>query len=177
MRKLLVVLMALDLCLGLTGTAVAGDAAAHAGLAGTAVAGNVAAQVVTYQVDEINELSVSGNPKVFNVNEAEADEEPFHAEDFSTTYAITTNCGTDKKKITANIDTDMPANTTLKILIEPSKGASSPEGVDLTTGAKDVVNDIGPVVASGLSLQYHLYAAGVMPSSAQKAVTLTLTSQ
>ena len=163
MRKLLVVLMAVGLCLGLSGTALAD---------------NTADQTVCYRVDAINELSVSGNPGALIVSTANAGSEPYDDLDVATTYAITTNCVDGAKKITAAIGTDMPTGVTLMItLIHPSGGTTHVEWV-LSTSAADVVTLIDAVASSGIQLIYKLRStasAGVV-GSAQKTVTLTLTN-
>ena len=165
MKKLLVVLMALGLCLGLTGTALAGDSAT---------------QTATYQVTAINELSVTGNPAALTVDSATAGSEPNEVEDTSTTYAITTNCGTDAKQITAQITTgdDMPANSALYITLAAPAGASS-EGMKTlsSTSAEIVVSGIDAVASSGHMITYKLTVAAVagVITSADKIVTLTIT--
>ena len=164
MRKLLVVLMALGLCLGLTGIAVAGD---------------TATQTVDYQVTAINELSVSGNPAAFIVNTATAGSEPDGVEEAGTTsYAITTNCATDAKKITAAIDSNMPTGLELEIGLSPPAGAETLQQTVLSTVAQDVITGIDAVASSGHDINYQLtptVAAGVVPSST-RTVTLTLTN-
>ena len=75
------------------------------GLSSLALAGSTATQSVTYEVQEINEISVSGDPGSLIINTATAGSEPNDATDKSTTYAITTNGS--NKKITGAIDTDI----------------------------------------------------------------------
>jgi len=153
MRKLFVVLMAMGLCLGFTGMAMAGDNDT---------------QTLGYEVSAINELAASGNPAAMNVTAATAGSEPDAVTDTSTSYAITTNCATDGKKITAVLDTVMPTGTTLKItLAAPSGGTSSGE-ITLTASAQDVVTAIDGVASSGHQISYELdatVAAGVVSLS------------
>ncbi len=96
-------------------------------LAGTAaVAGNTAQQTVTYEVQAINEISVSGNPAALIVSAATAGSQPTAATDTTTSYAITTNQS--NRKITGAINTAMPANTTLSITLAAPTGATSAGG-------------------------------------------------
>ena len=161
MRKLFAIILGVGLCLGFTGMAMAGDNDN---------------QTVGYEVSAINELAVSGNPGAMNVSAATAGSQPDAVTDTSTSFAITTNTATDGKKITAVLDTAMPANTTLKItLAAPSGGTSSGE-ITLTASVQDVVTAIDGVASSGHQISYELdatVAAGVV-SSANKTVTLTI---
>ena len=162
MKRLLIVLM-------LTGFVF--------GISGLAVAGNSATQTVTYEIQAINELSVTGNPGALIISTATAGFEPDFYIDNSTAYAISTNCGDNTKKITAAIDTDMPTGVTLMISLIAPAGATAPvEGV-LSTSAVDVVTGIDAVASGGQQVIYKLTAtasAGVV-ASASKTVTLTLT--
>jgi hypothetical protein len=145
------------------------------GSIGLVLAANTAQQTVTYEVTAINEVSVSGNPGNLVVNTATAGSEPTDATDNSTTWALTTNGAT--KKVTGSINTDMPANTTLKVNLAAPTGGSSSGDVTLSISAADLVTSISTVAQSGLSITYTLsatIAAGVVPE-ATKTVTLTLT--
>lgn len=164
MRKLFVVLMAMGLCLGFTGIAMAGDNDT---------------QTATYEVSAINELATSGNPGALTVSAATAGSEPDAVTDTSTSFAITTNCATDGKKITAVLNEAMPSGTTLKITLAAPSGGTSAGEITLTASAQDVVTAIDGVASSGHQISYELdatVAAGVV-SSANKTVTLTIVNQ
>lgn len=142
-----------------------------------AMAQNTAQQTVTYEVSAINEIDVSGNPGALTVSTATAGSEPDSVTDATTTWDITTNCAADAKKMTGDIDTDMPANVTLKINLGAPTGGSSAGQTNLSITAADLVTAIDAVAESGLSITYTLsatVAAGVVTSAA-KTVTLTLT--
>ena len=161
MRKLFAIMLGVGLCLGFTGMAMAGDNDN---------------QTVGYEVSAINELAVSGNPGAMNVSAATAGSQPDAVTDTSTSFAITTNTATDGKKITAVLDTAMPANTTLKITLAAPSGGTSAGEITLTASAQDVVTAIDGVASSGHQISYELdatVAAGVV-SSANKTVTLTI---
>lgn len=158
----------------LIGMAVLGFAL---GISILAMADNIATQSVSYEVTAINEIEVSGDPLALVVNTAVAGSEPTADTDNTTTWDITTNGGTDGKKLTVVIDTDMPANTTLEINLTAPTGATSSGDVTLSTTAEDAVTLIDSVAESGLSITYTLsalIAAGVV-AQASKTVTLTLT--
>jgi hypothetical protein len=143
---------------------------------GLTFAANTAQQTVTFEVQAIDEMSVSGNPGALTVSTATAGSEPDDATDNSTTYAVTTN-GTNKK-ITGAINSAMPANTTLQVNLTAPTGGSSAGAVTLTTTAADLVTGITQQAESGLTVTYTLSAtvsAGVVASDT-RTVTLTLTS-
>ncbi len=148
------------------------------GLPGVATAGNTAQQTVTFEVTAIDEISVSGNPAALTINSATAGSAPTAVQDTSTSYAITTNGGADARKITAAIDSDMPAGTTLQITLATPTGGSSAGASSLSTTAADVVTAIDSVAESGLQITYDFAAtaaAGVVASDT-RTVTLTLTT-
>lgn len=140
---------------------------------GTVVlADNSATQDVDYQVQAINEITVSGTPSL-TISTATAGSQPDDATG-NATYDITTN--ESNKKITAAINTDMPANTTLKVNMAAPTGATGGGTLELSTTAVDAVTGISTVAESGLGITYTLsatVAAGVL-SSATKTVTFTI---
>lgn len=141
----------------------------------SAMASNVATQTVTFEIQAINEISVSGDPGNLVINSATAGSQPNSDSDNSTTYSITTN--ESDKKITGKIDSAMPANTTLQINLVAPTGGSSQGNVTLTTTDADLVTNISQVAQSGLTITYTFSAtvsAGTL-SSDSRTVTLTLT--
>ncbi len=163
MKQLRIVLLVTGLCLG---------------IAGMAMAGSSATQTITCEVLAINELSVNGSPGALVVSTAVAGLSPDDAINASTLYSITTNCGTDAKKITAAIDTVMPDNVSLNITLAAPTGATSLNDVQLGTSPADVVTNIDAVAESKMAITYRLSAtaaAGVVPNSV-KVITLTITN-
>ena len=148
-------------------------------LALAALPAATATQTLTYQVAAINELTVSGSPGPLIINTASAGSEPALVTDASTTYAITTNGGNNSRKITAQLDSDMPPGLTLCItLFGPTGADTPPTDVILTTAPADVVICINSVAQSGLTITYTLSAAvtvGVV-NPATRIVTLIITS-
>jgi hypothetical protein len=142
---------------------------------GAALSASIANQTVTFQVVAINELSVNGNPGALIVNTAASGSEPTSATDSTTTYNVTTN-GTNKK-ITGSIDTNMPANTSLKINLTAPAEATSAGAVILTTSPVDLITGITQKAENGRGITYTFtanVAAGIIASDT-RTVTLTLT--
>jgi hypothetical protein len=157
-------------------TAILAAAGLICATSGIALASDTATQTVTYEVAAINELSVSGNPGALIVSTATAGSAPDAVSDATTTYAITTN--ESDRKITAAIDTAMPAGVTLTAnLAAPTVGTST-GAVALTATAVDLVTGISTLNESAKTITYGLSAtpaAGVV-ASASKVVTLTITA-
>ncbi len=123
---------------------------------GLASGGNVAGHGVNINVQPIDEISVSGNPRL-NIDHASAGQKLTEATRKSGNCAITTN-GTGKK-IWARISQSMPADTTLKLHVAAPPGSGISRGnLVLTTSAAAVVTGIGPVANSSLAITYNLNA-------------------
>jgi hypothetical protein len=135
-----------------------------------------ATQTVTYASNAITVISVSGNPAALTVNAAVAGSDPTAVSDSTTTYAVTTN--ESSKKITAGLDTAMPAGLTLTLNLVAPAGATSAGATALSNTAVSLVTGISTLKAGPLAVTYQLSAtaaAGVV-TSASKTVTLTLTT-
>ena len=144
------------------------------------IAGNAMAQsdtqTVSYEVQAINEIGVSGNPAALTINTATAGEAPDAVSDATTTYALTTN--ETGQKITGNIDTAMPSGLTLTVNLAAPTGATSSGATSLSGVAADLVTGITTLNESGLGITYNLSAtsaAGVV-GAASKTVTFTITA-
>lgn len=133
-----------------------------------------ATQTVTFQVDAINQVGVTGTPSL-TVNTATAGSAPTVAT-ASGNWAVTTN--QTGAKITGSIASAMPDGVTLSAnLTAPAGGSSSAGAVSLGTAAADLVTGITKLNAAALGLTYSLSAtaaAGVV-SSATRVVTFTVT--
>jgi hypothetical protein len=142
----------------------------------TSFAGPTATQVVTYEVQAINDLTVSAGTASLVVSSGTAGSAPNVATDATTTYAVTTN--ESNRRITGAINTPMPAGVTLSATLAAPSGGSSVGKVELTTTDSDLVTGISTLSQSGLGISYELAAtsaAGVVPA-ATKTVTLTITA-
>jgi len=131
-------------------------------------------QTVTFEVQAINEIAVSGDPGPLVIGTAVAGSQPTSVSDNTTTYSITTN--ETGKSIQAALDAPMPTGVTLTIQLAPPTGGTSAGPVALTTTAQPVVTGISQVAESGLGITYTLsatLAAGVVPQQT-RTVTLTI---
>jgi hypothetical protein len=143
-------------------------------LTGAALGADVSSHVMTFNFQAINELEITGAPNL-TIDSATAGEQPQEITDSSSIFAITTN-GTNKR-ITASIDTAMPAYVTLKINVAAPSGSGTSQGdVTLVTSSSNVVTGISPVADSSPAITYKLSAtveAGVL-STDTRTVTFTL---
>lgn len=133
-----------------------------------------ATQTVSYEVTAINEISVSGSPSMV-INDATPGS-GLTSTTASGTYAITTN--ETNRKVTAEIDTNMPSGVTLSVTLAAPNGGTSTGAVTLSTTPQDVVTGVSNVNQSGLSISYGLsatVAAGVV-AAGNRTVTYTITA-
>jgi hypothetical protein len=144
----------------------------------TVVAGTVGAQtatqVVTFQVDPVNQVGVSGAP-VLHITTSVAGNAPASVTSSGSTLALTTN--QTNAKITATLSAPMPAGVTLSASLAAPTGAASAGIKPLGTTAVDLVTAITHVNAGALTLIYQLDAtpaAGVV-TSGTRVVTYTIT--
>ncbi|HEU4628107.1 MAG TPA: hypothetical protein VFS08_00070 [Gemmatimonadaceae bacterium] len=143
-----------------------------------ATAGTAAAQTGTqdvgYEVQAINQIALTGSPSLA-ITAATAGSAPTTVT-ANATYAITTN--ETSRKITAQIESDMPSGVTLSVTLAAPTGATSAGAVTLGSTAQDVVTGISTLNESGLSVTYTLSAtaaAGVVPAGT-RTVTYTITA-
>ena len=144
--------------------------------AGTASAQTTDTAVVTYEVEAITLLNLSGAASVKIV--AGTAGQPLDSVTDSTgvTYDITNNLGDGSKKLVGKINSAMPANTVLSVNVTAPAGAVSEDFVALTTSDQDLVTGIDNVVALLVPISFKLDAtvdAGVV-ASATKTFTMTV---
>jgi hypothetical protein len=134
-----------------------------------------ATQTVTFEVQAINQIAVTGSPSL-TIATAVAGNAPTAAT-AAGAYAITTNQS--NRKITASLNAGMPAGVTLSVALAPPAGASAPASpVALSTSDQDVVTAVSLLNQAALSINYTLSAtaaAGVVPSGS-RTVTYTVTA-
>lgn len=145
-------------------------------IAGPVLAAGNDTQAVNYEVTAINEIEITDETITLQVNSATAGSALDQATD-SGTYAITTNCAADAKKITAALDGDSVTGLTFGIHVTAPSTGTNVAAAELVAGTpRDVVTAIGAVNVSALSISYTLdatVAAGVV-SATSKTVTLTI---
>ena len=132
-----------------------------------------ATQNVTFQVNAINQIAVAGSPSL-TINTATAGSAPTAAT-ASATWAVTTNQS--NAKITASLDSDMPAGLSLTVDLTAPTGASSAGATALSSASVDLVTGISKKAEAALPVGYSLSAttaAGVV-SSTSRTVTFTIT--
>lgn len=132
-----------------------------------------ATQVVTFQVNAINQISFSGSPSL-TISAAVAGNDPTSVSHSTGTWAVTTNQS--NAKITASINADMPAGLTLWASLGAPAGSTA-IGNSLSTTAVDLVTGITKLAQGGLQVIYSLDAtpaAGVIASQS-RTVTYTIT--
>ena len=138
------------------------------------VAAQTATQVVTFEVDAINQIAVAGTPSLI-INAAAAGNAPTSVTSTGNTWAVTTN--QTGAKITGSIAAAMPTGLTLSANLSAPTGAASTGLKALGTTAVDLVTGITKQNGSALALSYQLdatAAAGVV-TSATRTVTYTIT--
>ena len=122
-------------------------------------------------------IVVSGNPGLLRINTAVAGSQPASVSNNSTTYTVVTpNPAGRTYKITAQLNSPMPAGVTLTATLAAPAGATSVGAVALDMTARDVVTGIPRQTNATRSITYQLSAtvlAGVIPSS-NRIVTLTV---
>ena len=132
---------------------------------------------VYFQVDAIDELTVSGDPGTLVVSTATAGFNPDIDTDSTTTYALTTN-GT-SSVVTASMDVALTNNNLLYLTLTAPATGISVGPLALTTSAQNLVTGITPVAESPMTITYELdcdiagNAAKTMPLT-HTVVTLTV---
>ncbi len=171
MKKLLVSVLALGICLGLTGIVMASGSAD---------------QSTQLDVGAINELSVDGAVSmVFNATNIEASgggayvigSAAFQVTDTNGTYSVTTNSAT-AKKITAEIDADLTATgLVLYVTLASASGTSAGELdiSDSATTAADVVTALTNCADAAQQITYRAVATVETPVDSTYDPTITYT--
>jgi hypothetical protein len=138
-----------------------------------AASAQTANQIVTFQVDAVNQIAFIGSPSLV-INTATAGSNPTSAT-AAVTWAVTTN--QTGAKITASLSSDMPAGLTLKVDLSAPTGGSSAGAQSLSTASVDLVTGITKIAQAAIGANYSLDAtpaAGVV-SSTTRTVTYTIT--
>ena len=142
-------------------------------VAATSAASAQVTQTVTFQVNAINQIAFSGSPSLL-INTATAGSAPTSAT-ANASWAVTTN--QTGAKITASINSAMPAGLTLSVDLSAPGGATGAGSTALGTTSVDVVTGITKLAQGALGVAYTLDAtpaAGVQ-SSTTRTVTYTIT--
>lgn len=127
--------------------------------------------VVTFNVQQISEISFTGSPTL-TINSAVAGQEPQPVTDNTARYAISTNGS--NMRITAQINKPTPPNTLLEIMLAAPGSGTSAGYVPLSTTPAVVVSGIGPV-ASGSRVVWYRFSATTQAGVVSDSFTVTLT--
>jgi hypothetical protein len=145
-------------------------------LAGGQLAGaQTATQSVGFQVNAINQLSISGSPSLSLTMAPDGPSAASATSTASASWSVTTNQS--GAKVVANIAAPMPAGVTLSVNLSAPPGARSAGMRSLTTSDVDLVTGVSRLKAAGLGLTYQLdatSAAGRVPPDS-RLVTFTIT--
>ncbi len=168
MKKGLLIIALLGLCILLAGKVLAQP-----------LPPNTASQTVNLTVDGVARLAVSGTVINLTISDGVAGTTALTpVTNSTTTYRLTQNMNPEAK-ITANIDADLPANTSLTLALTPSPGKgvtpALPVDISSATTAVEMVTDIPLGADNGCTISYTFSAnaeAGVIATS--RTVTLTL---
>jgi len=126
---------------------------------------------VTMEVAAINVLAITGDVTL-TIDQATPGSDPDPVSG-SASYAVTTN--ESAKKITAEIDTNLPANMSLVVDAAAPLGATGSTDVALTETASDVVTGMSTIAASGLALNYTFSATAAAGKLVSTGYTVTYT--
>lgn len=130
-------------------------------------------QVVSFQVNAVNQIAFSGSPSL-TINTATAGSEPTDAT-AAANWAVTTN--QTGAKISASLDSDMPSGLVLTVNLSAPALATSAGVKTLSSASVDLVTGITKLAQGSLGVGYSLSAtaaAGVV-SSTTRTVTYTIT--
>lgn len=129
---------------------------------------------ITYSIDSIDSISISGNPGPLTISTATAGSTLTTATDNTTTYAVTTN--NSSRNITGSVATAMPTGVTLSVALDAPTGATSLGEVALTTTDASLVTGIANLAQASLMITYYLDATldASQVSGATNTVTYTV---
>lgn len=144
-------------------------------LSASVYAATSATQSVTIQVNPINELRLGGSPGSLVVDGAPAGQEPAPATDTNSNYSFSTN--ELNRKVTAQIDTNMPAETMLEVQLASPGGSWSSSGKQpLSTSAVTLAQG-GRGRAQNRTITYTFSATvNAAAGTGSRIVTFTVTS-
>ena len=127
-------------------------------------------------VGQSTALTVTGSPAAFVITTAIAGAQPAALTNSLTSYFVKAKNAAGPQRISAQLDSPMPAGTSLTLTMAPSAGATSLGPVTLDMSARDIVVNIKKDNGSTHGMTYVFtatVAAGVIPSQT-RTVTLTM---
>jgi len=135
-----------------------------------------ATQRVTFEVNALNRMAVSGSPAPMVISTATPGVAPDPVIASGGTYTLTTN--ERNQKIVAALDELLSAGVTLEVALDAPVGALSAGLVPLGIDDVDVVSGIRATVTSPLPITYRLSATELayVPGAQSRSVTFTIIS-
>lgn len=134
-------------------------------------------QTVTIEVQPVSKISVSG-PVSLVINDAIPGQDPLPVTNSATSYNITHNSSS-TGKISASINSALPAGVKLELTLAPVLGTTAgKQDISSATTAVDVVTGIGLGKGSNQTITYDFsatLAAGAFASTV-KTITFTVTN-
>ncbi|MEP6999959.1 MAG: hypothetical protein ABI969_05745 [bacterium] len=125
-------------------------------------------------------LTVSGNPAPFNVSTAVAGSDPTTLSSSGLTYFLKSKHPAGPTQVTAQLDSPMPAGTTLTLTMNiPATQGTSVGPVALDATPRAILINVDKVNGNTYGMTYTFAAtaaAGVVPSQT-RTVTLTMSTQ
>ncbi|MFC1490224.1 hypothetical protein ACFL6K_03345 [Candidatus Latescibacterota bacterium] len=148
---------------------------AFVSLSFSAFAAQSADQLVTFTIGASNEISVSGSPGLLEILAAAAGEDPLDVSDNNTTISYSTNSS--NKKITGDLDSDMPAGVSLQVHVASPGGAQgiSQGAQPLSISAADLVTGISKAAVQDATITYTLSATTSADPVENETRTVTFT--
>lgn len=132
------------------------------------MAATTATALVTFTVNPIINITISGNPGSLIVTGGTS------STDTSTTYGVTSNLSS--QTITGMIDSAMPPGVSLSVELQGPTSSTSIGAVDMTTTPQSLVDSISPCCQSDLMIKYKLTADihAVPVPTTSRIVTFTI---
>jgi hypothetical protein len=138
---------------------------------------NIATQALSFTVNAVQKISLSGTPNPLVISDGTTGTDALAtASDNNTRYSIVHN-GSATKRITAVLDSDLPAGMALSVALATGSGSSAGSVVVSAGTAVNLVTGITRGAFANQPIVYTFSAnasAGELPTTT-KTVTLTLT--
>lgn len=150
--------------------AIAMTAAIAALSLASAARAQTARQTITFEVRPINVLAVTGTPALI-INAAAPGSTPIVATSVAH-YSVTTV--DDNRKITVELDANMPAGLTLSATLTAPSGAVSTGRQILSATPTEMVRGMSRTVGNGLNISYELRAETTAPITGTRDVRFTI---
>ena len=135
-------------------------------------------QLVSFTIGAANEISVSGSPGLLEILAPAAGENPLPVIDNNTSISYSTNSS--NKKITGDLDADMPIGVVLQVHVASPGGAQgiSQGAKPLSLVSADLVTGISKAAVQDATLTYTLSAttAAEPVENEVRTVTFTMTA-